>query len=294
MEETRESRTHPLYVWRTGRETSVSKRVSSNRCDMDWHSHGVEAGRGNLGLVNPAQDERGAEYFEQLGKEGVVPLRKVRALTGRLSWMCGSITRARWCVNIFYAVIAQTMSEANLEPERARKRDDPRPKPHMVAVHRMEIPRLWFLAMLEKPEKFALPKEPLHPVLPTFALVTDAAPMGVGAILADIDRANRRLVPLEALEIPITQEIASWMGIEWQAASGQGPLEAWAVLMGLKKWKHWLRGCSILIRSDSVKKQAAPSPVLNWIGAELALRAEELQLGQFVAQHIPGAWNQEG
>ena len=54
-----------------------------------------------------------------------------------------------------------------------------------------------------------------------------------------------------------------------------------------------------MIRSDSVvalatiRKTAAPSPVLNWIGAELALRAEELQLGRFVAQHIPGSWNQE-
>ena len=188
----------------------------------------------------------------------MVPLRKVRALTGRLSWMCGSITRARWCVNIFYAVIAQTMSEANLEPERARKRDDPRPKPHMVAVHRMEIPRLWFLAMLEKPEKFALPKEPLHPVLPTFALVTDAAPMGVGAILADIDRANRRLVPLEALEIPITQEIASvdghrvassfWSGTIGSMGSADGPEKVETLACGAvpsssaqTAWWPWLR-----------------------------------------------------
>ena len=231
--------------------------------------------------------------------KGMVPVREVRAVTGKLSWICGIITRARWCVNILYAVITQTLKDVSLEEERAKRRDDTRPKPHMVAVHRMELPRQWFLAMFEKPDKFAVRREPLYAVHPTFALITDASPQGVGAILADIDKGSKQLVPLEALEIPVTEDIAKWMGIEWKAPSGQGPLEAWAVLMALKKWKHRLRGCSILIRSDSVvalatiRKTAAPSPVLNWIGAELALRAEELQLGRFVAQHIPGSWNQE-
>ena len=229
----------------------------------------------------------------------MVPLKEVRAITGRLGWVCGIITRARWCVNILYAVISQTLKDVKLEEGRAAKRDDTRPKPHMVAVHRMELPRQWFLAMFARPDKFALRREPLYAVHPTFALVVDASPMGVGAILADIDKANRVLVPLEAMEIPVTQDVAEWMGIEWKEASGQGPLEAWAVLMALRKWKHRLRGVSILIRSDSVvalatlRRTAAPSPVLNWIGAELALRAEELQLGRFVGQHIPGSWNQE-
>jgi hypothetical protein len=175
------------------------------------------------------------------------------------------------------------MNDVKVEVERASKRDDTRPKPHMVAVHRMELPRQWFLAMFDKPDKFALRREPLYEVHPNFALITDASPLGVGAILADIDKVNKILVPLEALEIPITEDIAKWMGIEWKAASGQGPLEAWAVLMALKKWKHRLRGCSILIRSDSVgalatiRKTAAPSPVLNWIGAELALRSEDVR-----------------
>lgn len=184
-----------------------------------------------------------------------------------------------------------------MEPERASKREDTRPKPHMVAARRMELPRRWFLAMFNKPDKFALRREPLYEAHPAFALVTDASPFGVG--LADIDRGSRILVPLEALEIPVREEHAKWMGIPWQQAAGQGPLEAWAVLMAIRKWKHRLRNCSILIRSDSVvalatiRRVSAPSPVLNWIGAELALKAEELQLGRFVAQHIPGAWNQE-
>eukprot|EP00435_Cladocopium_sp_Y103_P021609 s565_g5.t1 len=237
--------------------------------------------------------------LESWNKKGMVPLRDVRSVTGKLSWICGIIVRARWCVNILYAVISHTMADAKLESMRAQKRDDTRPKPNMVAVSRMELPRQWFVAMLSKPDKFVLRREPLFEVYATVAMISDASPRGVGVILADIDRKEKKLIPLEALEIPVTQQIATWMGIPWDQAAGQGPLEAWAILMGLRKWKHRLRGLTILLRSDSVvalataRRAAAPSPVLNWIGAELALKAEELQLGRFVCQHIPGSWNIE-
>ena len=83
------------------------------------------------------------KVFSSWRNKGMVPLREVRALTGRLSWICGIITRARWCANIMYTVIAQVMNDMKVEPERAAKRDVTHthththvPKPHMVAVHR--------------------------------------------------------------------------------------------------------------------------------------------------------------
>ena len=85
------------------------------------------------------------------------------------------------------------MNDMKVEPERAARRDDTRPKPHMVAVHRMELPRRWFLAMFDRPDKFAIRRELLYEVHPSLALVTDASPLGVGAILADIDRSTRTL-----------------------------------------------------------------------------------------------------
>ena len=51
-----------------------------------------------------------------------------------------------------------------MENERASKREDTRPKPFMAAVHRMELPRRWFIAMSDKPDKFALRREPLRQV----------------------------------------------------------------------------------------------------------------------------------
>ena len=194
---------------------------------------------------------------------------------------------------------SQTLVDVRMENERASKREDTRPKPFMAAVHRMELPRRWFIAMSDKPDKFALRREPLRQVPAQFALITDASPRGVGAIFADMDRQSRAIVPLEALEIPFTEEYARWMGIPWDDPAGQGPLEAWAVLMAIKKWKHRIRGQAVLIRADSVvalatvARASAPSPVLNWIGAELALKAEELCLRKFITQHIPGAWNVE-
>eukprot|EP00435_Cladocopium_sp_Y103_P019673 s3697_g4.t1 len=249
--------------------------------------------------IPPKMMKEISEILREWENKGMVPLKAVRAVTGKLSWICGIVVRARWCVNIMYAVIAQTMNEVRLEPARAALRDDIRPKPNLVAVHRLELPRRWFLAMFDKPEKFAIRREPLYDVPATLALITDASPRGVGAILADIDRVSKVLTPLEALEIPMKEEYARWMGIPWDDPAGQGPLEAWSILMALRKWKHRVRGCAIVIRSDSVvalatvSRSAAPSPVLNWIGAELSLKAEELQLPKFIPQHIPGAWNQE-
>ena len=110
---------------------------------------------------------------------------------------------------------SQTVVDVRMDNERASKREDTRPKPFMAAVHRMELPRRWFIAMPDKLDKFALRRETLRQVPAQFALITDASPRGVGAIFADIDRQSRTIVPLEALEIPFTEEYARWMGIPW-------------------------------------------------------------------------------
>ena len=86
---------------------------------------------------------------------------------------------------------------------------------------------------------------------------------------------------LEALEIPLKKEHADWMGIPWDDAAGQGPLEAWHLENGNFEIPR-VQCCSMVICSDSVVALAAPSPVLNRVGAEIALRAEDLQLGKFI------------
>ena len=105
--------------------------------------------------------------------------------------------------------------------------------------------------------------------------------------------------PIEALEAVVTNEDTVRMGIEWNSHRSQGPLEGWAVLLALRTWYTHLVGKTIVIRSDSMvalamaKKLSSGSPVLNWIGAELAIRMERARIGRLVTQHIPGKWNFE-
>lgn len=114
--------------------------------------------------------------------KGMVPLKEVRTVTGKLSWICGILARARTS-----SIRGHRTDNGGHELEHAlSRRDDSRPKLNLVAVHRMELPRRWFIEMFDKLDKFALRREPLRDVPAQFALVTDASPRGVGAILADI------------------------------------------------------------------------------------------------------------
>ena len=231
--------------------------------------------------------------------KGMVSLKEVRSVTGKLSWIAGALPRCRWCVSICYAVLASTMKDEKMEVLRAQGRADQRPKLGLVVAKRLELPRRWFLKMFEEPEKLAIRKEPLGIVPATFAIITDASPRGVGAILAAIDIRSGQMSILEAMEMEVTQADAEWLGIEWDEASGQGPLEGWAVLLATRLWGQHFDGENVLIRSDSVvalamvAKTAGRSPVLNWLGAELALKCETTGIHRLTTQHIPGAWNVE-
>ena len=74
-------------------------------------------------------------------------------------------------------------------------------------------------------------------------------------------------------------------------------LEAWAVLLAIRFWKSRLQNLPVLIRSDSTvalamaSKLSSPSPVLNWIGAELALKLELMGIPKLVGHHLPGRLN---
>ena len=76
-------------------------------------------------------------------------------------------------------------------------------------------------------------------------------------------------------------------------------LEAWAILVALRKWRAKLKGQAVFIKSDSMlalavlKKYASSSPTLNWVGGELALCMEKWQMPRLVPHHIAGKLNVE-
>ena len=96
---------------------------------------------------------------EWTGK-GMIAVKELRAITGRLSWMAGILPRLRWTTSVFYAVITDAMHdiETGQELKRAKGRDgDQRPKVGLVAVKRLGAALNWLIAMLEScPKKKAM------------------------------------------------------------------------------------------------------------------------------------------
>ena len=72
--------------------------------------------------------------LESWEQKGMVSLREVQQVTGRLSWVAGILPRARWAVSVMYAVVADTKRAEDEEKKRATKRVDQRPKIGLVSV----------------------------------------------------------------------------------------------------------------------------------------------------------------
>ena len=235
--------------------------------------------------------------LQSMHHKGMVGLQQLRSIAGRLSWVAGILPRCRWAVNILYSTIASVERDglSGAEAARALHRQDTRPKNHMVPVVRFQLARVWFLHLLDKADDLLLRLEPLVDTPPELCIVTDASPWGVGAVLCMIQQ--NKLVPWVAMEAPVRPEDAEWLGVEHGEASSQGPLEAWAVLLAIRMWRTKLLGCAILLKADSTvalamaAKLSSRSPVVNWVGAELALRLELLQVRKLVGHHLPGAFN---
>eukprot|EP00435_Cladocopium_sp_Y103_P023448 s5122_g5.t1 len=87
------------------------------------------------------------------------------------------------------------------------------------------------------------------------------------------------------------------MGVPFREAASQSALEAWTILIAIRFWKAKIRGDKLLIKSDSIvalaimKKLSSGSPTLNWVGAELSIELEALQVSEVVAHHLPGQLN---
>ena len=122
-----------------------------------------------------------------------------------------------------YAVVADTRRSEEEEKKRATRRADQRPKLGLVSVKRLELPRRWFVTLFKDPDALALRSEPMEERLPDFAIVTDASPQGIGAILATIDHnVGQTFTILEALEIPVLEEDAKRLGVPWKESASQG------------------------------------------------------------------------
>ena len=69
-------------------------------------------------------------------------------------------------------------------------------------------------------------------------------------------------------------------------------------LAGGAFWRAKIKGDKLLIKSDSTvalalsKKLSSSTPSLNWVGPELGIHLEMLQVMEIVAHHLPGRLNE--
>ena len=162
---------------------------------------------------------------EWTGK-GMIALKELRAITGRLhrGWQASS---PGWTTSVFYAVITDAMHdiETGQELKRAKGRDgDQRPKVGLVAVKRLGAALNWLIAMLDtngfklQARIMWLKEKPAE-----WGIISDASPMGLGAILWKKDAETGRIQIIEAYEAPFTPEEAQWLKVDhgqlsWQCA----------------------------------------------------------------------------
>ena len=119
---------------------------------------------------------------------GTAPIRELRQVAGKASWLSGILPRARWVVSIFYQVLHTRLADikSGAEDRRRGECDDTRDKSALFPVKQLEQSRRWLISYLEsamdKPSK-KLQVGPKQVPDPSAAIITDASPEGLGAVL---------------------------------------------------------------------------------------------------------------
>ena len=230
------------------------------------------------------------KQLEAWDRKGAIGINELRQAAGRVAWLAGVLPRARW-------VYSHEADQASgIEAERRSRRQDDRPKDHLVPVKRVERARQWLLTYLaaakEKPiRKYNLYKSGKAEV----ALMTDASPLGLGAILLVNGRVTK------AMASPVGELDAKTLGFALGESSSQGAVETLAILAALKHWGKLLTSVNVAIniQSDSVtalaltQKFSNSNSTLNYLGAELAITCEALGLTELNPIHLPGTANKE-
>ena len=282
-----------------GVQTSLKKGERGRR--VQWIGAMMEVWHHQVTLALPRKlkDDLIEVMTEWLTK-GMIPLKELRVVTGRLSWAAGVVPRMRWIASSFYAVIAAVEADERLgiEADRAKKRDkDRREKTGLVHVKRLGAALQWILKLLAQEDRCLVRHEPLEVLPPNAGIITDASPKGVGALFVVVR--GEQLVIQEAFEAKFTLAEARMLKVEWGEASSQSVVEAYAFLRALKKWGHLLKKQDLLIKSDSTvalhmaRKLSSPTMQLNFVAAELSLLLEEIQTPRIVVHHVPGVFNKE-
>eukprot|EP00913_Durusdinium_trenchii_P013258 g12445.t1 len=104
-------------------------------------------------------------------------------------------------------------------------------------------------------------------------IISDASPMGIGAVLWKKDASSGSIQLIEAY--------------------------AYEILRAVKLWQRRIQCKGLILKSDSsvalgiAQKLSSPPPTLNYIAAELACLLETIDIRQIEIYHVPGTFNKE-
>ena len=276
-----------------GMKVSLKKGLRSNQVQWVGVRFTLSEDSIILGLPDKLLEEL-IETLRSWDKAGMAPIKELRQVAGRASWVSGILPRTRWVVAVLHERLNDIAS--GKESERRANRSDQRPKDGLFVVKQLEQPRVWLIKYLEVARKKPARRLKLDTAkYPKATIVTDASPLGAGAILL----INNRLV--RAYTTKISHRDARLLGFEdsWEQSSSQGIVETLAVLLALRHWTKDLQSCyvELQVQSDSLvalatsKRLSSSTSTLNFLGAEIALTCEEIGIETLRTSHIPGSAN---
>ena len=190
-----------------------------------------------IGIQSKMLEEIEAEV-KRWSQLGMVPLRDVRRIRGKLSWIAGVVPRAKWVVNALYSTMASVQKDEaeGLEDKRAALREDTRPKKGLIPFKRLKNPIDWLLKLLQRKDILLFRADPFVEKKIQYGLVTDASPWGLGGMLIRVTMDGRSFEIVDAFEAEFKPEDAKLLNVTHGEASSQGVVETLAVLRGLYKW----------------------------------------------------------
>ena len=232
---------------------------------------------------------RSKQDAQKLLSAPMIPLKMLRQLAGK--------PKARWTIQRLWGSIAEEERRRSSQAagnERRPTRSGMRT--HLVARRQVEVALRWIVAFwgdqgLSFSRVFGETRPPTE-----FELIFDASPWGLAGVLTTA----KSSMALQFFHEPLTAEDFACFNVQAGDAKGQQYWEALSVLIGLKLWAALVAKSSAIVqvKSDSVTalqctaKLASSSPLLNEIGAAIALVLELYDIEEIVTQHVPGKLNQ--
>ena len=188
----------------------------------------------------------------ELAKPGLIPLKRLRAFVGLMSWVAGCLPRIRWVVRILYGVLrdAELEDASGAEARRPDSRPDRRVKRGMVAAKRAGIALPFALAFWEQAPSTLVRVIAACPPRIQLTVVTDASPWGLGGLL--VHAASGQVVSY--FDSPVTAFDEETLGITIGESAAQGLLEMLAVLVAFAAWQPFFAARAARVTSGATPR----------------------------------------